>query len=79
MKKTKIFVKNSRIAYGVPDFSETLKPNQVFFQYKNNILQGPVVVIKNPCYHAGNKKFIEIFKKKKLREKSQEKILRNFQ
>lgn len=59
--KAKIFVPNSWSLFGVVDETKTLHYGQVFIQIDNTnqqgnsskILQGPVVVTRNPCFHPG--------------------------
>ncbi len=59
--KAKILVPNSWSLFGVIDETRTLSYGQVFIQIDNTnqqggsskILQGPVVVTRNPCFHPG--------------------------
>ena len=59
--KAKILVPNSWSLFGVIDETKTLQYGQVFIQIDNSsqqggsvkILQGPVVVTRNPCFHPG--------------------------
>jgi RNA-dependent RNA polymerase len=59
--KAKILVPNSWTLFGVVDETKTLNYGQVFIQIddpnqqrgSSKILQGPVVVTRNPCFHPG--------------------------
>lgn len=57
--KAKILVSNSWILLGVIDETRTLEYGQVFIQIEKKeesfteILQGPVIVTRNPCFHPG--------------------------
>ncbi|CAF3599444.1 unnamed protein product, partial [Rotaria sp. Silwood2] len=57
--KSRIFVKQSCCLLGVIDETRTLRYGQVFIQINKHdqqtsstdILQGPVIVTRNPCFH----------------------------
>ena len=59
--KAKILVPNSWALFGVVDETRKLQYGQVFVQIDNShlqggvkrVLQGPVVVTRNPCFHPG--------------------------
>ena len=67
--KAKISVPNSWVLLGVIDESATLLSNQVFIQIDNRnrqkenptveILTGPVIVTRNPCFHPGDIRRLE--------------------
>jgi RNA-dependent RNA polymerase len=59
--KSKILVPNAWSLFGVIDETRTLNYGEVFIQIDNSnqqggsskILQGPVIVTRNPCFHPG--------------------------
>jgi RNA-dependent RNA polymerase len=57
--KAQILVENGCMLFGVADETRTLKYEQVFIQIerdeneKSRIIQGPVIVTRNPCLHPG--------------------------
>eukprot|EP01119_Soliformovum_irregulare_P022301 TRINITY_DN7601_c0_g1_i2.p1 TRINITY_DN7601_c0_g1~~TRINITY_DN7601_c0_g1_i2.p1 ORF type:complete len:678 (-),score=208.64 TRINITY_DN7601_c0_g1_i2:58-1947(-) len=63
--KARIPIEQGRVLMGVLDESKTLKPNQVFIQVENEkenrcqVIQGPVVIIKSPCFHPGDVRIYE--------------------
>ncbi|CAF3867800.1 unnamed protein product [Rotaria sp. Silwood1] len=65
--KSRIFVKQSCCLLGVIDETRTLRYGQVFIQINKNdqltdstdILQGPVIVTRNPCFHPGDIRRLE--------------------
>ncbi|CAF4493058.1 unnamed protein product, partial [Rotaria sp. Silwood2] len=58
--KARILIENGCVLFGVADESRTLKHGQVFIQiYRSDtdetkIIQGPVIVTRNPCLHPGD-------------------------
>jgi RNA-dependent RNA polymerase len=63
--KARIFVEHGSCLLGVVDESKTLEYGQVFIQIEQisgqypprYILEGPVVVTRNPCFHPGKFSF----------------------
>ncbi|CAF1156330.1 unnamed protein product [Rotaria sordida] len=58
--KARILIENGCVLLGVTDESRTLKREQVFIQIhrsdinETKIIQGPVIVTRNPCLHPGD-------------------------
>ena len=59
--KTKIFVPDSAVVIGVMDETASLQYGQVFLMVDKSPLQdapqvikGPIIVAKNPCFHPGD-------------------------
>ena len=53
-KKQKIFMKKSACIMGVVDEYEVLDYGEVFLSVPDGVIEGPVVVAKNPCLHPGD-------------------------
>jgi RNA-dependent RNA polymerase len=62
--KARILIENGCVLFGVADETRTLKYGQVFIQIhrseinETKIIQGPVIVTRNPCLHPGKNSFI---------------------
>ena len=70
MKRTKIQIPldKGRIMMGTSDETRTLKQGQVFIQYSKEthlpgknviVVEGDVVVTKNPCFHEGDIRMLQ--------------------
>jgi len=59
-KKHKILVKKSGVLIGVLDEYQLLEYGEVFVQVeRTGVLEGPVVVVKNPCLHPGDVRVLQ--------------------
>jgi RNA-dependent RNA polymerase len=57
------------------DHTHTLKPGQIFLQYSSEgnsevqVIEGPVAVYRNPCYHPGDLRVLEAIDHPELRRR----------
>ncbi|KAI8148427.1 RNA dependent RNA polymerase-domain-containing protein [Fennellomyces sp. T-0311] len=59
-KKAKIHVPDATFALGVLDETNTLEPNQIFFQFiDGKVIQGDVVLYRCPCLHPGDVRVVQ--------------------
>lgn len=65
-KKQKIFLKKSGCLIGVMDEKKVLDYGEIFVQVPEGVIQGPVVVAKNPCLHPGDIRVLQAVSKPEL-------------
>ena len=72
-KKTNIPVKNGCLVMGIPDFTDVLHQDEVFLQVCRDdepptIIEGSVLIYRNPCLHPGDIRLVTAVNKPELRE-----------
>lgn len=58
-QKQKIFLKKSGCLMGVVDEKNVLSYGQCYLQVPEGVIEGPVIVAKNPCLHPGDLRVLE--------------------
>ena len=75
LTKTRISVPNGRILMGVVDETGTLAADEIFCQIKDDrlfaVIDGDIVVAKNPCMHPGDVRVLKAVRNSRLEVYSQ--------